>query len=233
MSPIVFEARRTLRDVPLLVLWLGLAGLGVAQAVASGGELPATLILAPFLAIYVAASDTAAGLRSGRFDFLLSRGPDLQHWCLVRLALAVAVGVTTAGLPLLFSSGPAHGSWAREALGWLGVVLYWSALGLLLGLRVSGAAAVAFMLAMNVAVLWWLLAGAALILGTVALPPFWGWVNKTLLLLVLPEPAVQGGKLLPSLGSTGALLRGLLAAMLVVVTLWRAARREMPVREEG
>ncbi len=222
-----------LRDRPLLLLWLGLLALGLVQAMASGGELPGTLFLAPFLAMYVAASDTAASLRSGRFDVLLSRGPSLEHWCVVRFTLAVVVGVTTVGLPLLVSWGTAHVSWGREGLGWLAVVLYWSALGLLLGLRVSGAAAIAFMLAVNVAVVWWLLAGVGLLFKTPVAPPLVRWVNTTLFLLSYPEPAVHGGRLVPSLGSTGALLRGLLAVMLVLVSLWRAAFREIPVREEG
>lgn len=157
--------RQWLRSPVDVAAFATCAALGVANSWLSGEARGALPFLAPLVAAYLAAGDTAQSLRLGRYDLLVSRGPQLGLWVSARVVLS-ALG----GLVVLLShlAVPAlQGSYAPGKLvAWALVVVYWAALGGLLGLRLSGAGVVVLMLASMGLGVWWVWKGFASTFGT-------------------------------------------------------------------
>jgi len=126
----------------------------------------AMIFLAPLVAAWVAAGDTAANARLGRLDLVCSRGPSFAALAGVRFALGILAGT---GVVLAATLLPA---WAGEdprlVLEWLGVVVYWAAVASWLGQWVSGAGMVLLPIATTVLSSWWVMAGAMRVLGVPA-----------------------------------------------------------------
>lgn len=230
MTPLTFEIRRLGRRSSVVASW---AALGVVTFLASGGaEASGMVLFSPFLAAFLGALEAAEGRRAGRFDLLLSRGPRIESWVLVRWLLASLAGTTVLAAHLLpeVLSGPSRWTsiWA-----WLAVVVYWAALGTLLGGWVSGAAVVASMLVLMAATVWWIFGGCMLILDVLPTANPWGTLHRALVVLLVPSPPAEFDPPVLPIAGFWRILHGPLAALCLGLALLAARRWELPGRSEG
>lgn len=233
MKALGFTVRQWFRSPVDVAAFAVCTALGVANSWFSGGEAQGAMpFLAPLVAAYIAAGDTAQNLRLGRFDLLLSRGPQLGLWVAARMVLGALGGLVVLsshlGVPAL------QGSYAAGKLfAWALVVLYWAALGGLLGLRISGAGVVVLMLASSGLGIWWVWKGFA---STLGLPPQEAGTFVPNLLawgLLVPAPFHELPVLGPPPPPWWSTLHGL-GALAAWGGSWLASQRwQLPGREEG
>lgn len=228
MNCFAFELRRWFRHFTFVATFLALVVLGGVMSWLNPE--PAMPFFAPLFAVFVAAGDTAQGLRRGCWDFLVSRGPSLQSWLMTRFALAVSVGnlLLVAHLGAGVASGSAS---AAQGLAWVNTLLYWSGAGVALGFWLSGAAAVTLAVLTTALSNWWMLSGCLWLTGVPAqeLP----WLSKGLVALFGIVPVGElPSRLGPSRWGWEA-LRLLAALGFLVLALRQATRRPLFVREEG
>jgi hypothetical protein len=230
MSLFQFEARRLLRQRVFLLTFVAIVGLGVVQTALDSAEPGAMIFLAPLVAAWVAAGDTAANARLGRLDLVCSRGPSFAALAGVRFALGILAGT---GVVLAATLLPA---WAGEdphlVLEWLGVVVYWAAVASWLGQWVSGAGMVLLPIATTVLSSWWVMAGAMRVLGVPAAQDPAVYVTVPLVRLgsTVPADLMEPMLILPA-GVSWVVWP--LAAAALAGGLAAAQRRQFLVREEG
>lgn len=226
MNCVLFDIIRWLRHPAFLATWSSLVVLGGVMSWLNPE--PAMPFFAPLFAVFMAAGDTAEGLRRGSWDFLLSRGPSVQRWLGARFALAVAASaiLLAAHLGAGVASGATSGG---QALAWLTTLVYWAGVGVLVGFWLSGAAAVTLALCGTALSIWWVLSGCLWLTGLPAreLP----WVSHGIVALLAGWPGIElSSRLGPTTWAWEAfhLLAGL--AMLAFAT-WHGSRRPLLARE--
>lgn len=228
MNCFAFELRRWFRHFTFLATLLALAVLGGVMSWLNPE--PAMSFFAPLFAVFMAAGDTAQGLRRGCWDFLASRGPSLQSWLMARFALAVSVG--TLLLAAHLGAGVASGSVsAGRGLAWVNTLLYWSGAGVAVGFWLSGAAAVTLAVFTTALSTWWVVSGCLWLTGVPAqeLP----WLSKGLVALFAIVPVAEVSSRLGSNNWAWEALRLLAALVFLLFAVWHAPRRPLLVREEG
>ncbi len=230
MRVLVFEARRLGREAGFVGLAAVLHLASLIQSILDGGEPAGTVLFAPFLAVWVAAGDTAANARGGRLDFVVTRGPTLPGLQLARFLLGWSCGTTLLAASTL--TLVVRGQYLEYSLEYLGLVGYWAAVGALLGQRVSAAATLLLAVTSSALALWWHGAGAMLLLGQ--LPGDWPAVLVTAVLQFI-GCAIPFGRLswLASLPAFLAWLPWLLAPVVLALAVKAARRRQLPAQEEG
>ncbi len=224
-----FEFSRVGRQYAVFAVWLALAAVAVVELANVPDRLPAMVRLWPLPVVYIAGWALADDLRHGAFDVLVSRGVPLPQLLIVRFALAASLGVLTLAaisLPIVVGGGPAR----ALVLDLISVVVYWAALGAVLGFFVSSGALAALALIGGFAELWWATGGCVWLTGDL---PSVGGRGLVTFLLHLASPFVARDLPLVSEVFRWELLR-MVGAAAVLLTGYRAlSRRSLLVAEEG
>lgn len=226
MSLFLFEARRLRRDIGFVTVLAGLLGSSVAVSLLDPEEPPLACMLLPLAVTWVAAYDLGISLRTGRLDVVLSRGVSLPSVVATRFALAASLGA--AALFAVLAPGWAHGSWDWEgAADSLLLQVYAAAAGAVLGLFVSGAAAVLLAVGTSSVAVWWSLSGCAWLTGRPAFEPPWNRVTMWIHLVADVLAPLDEWASLTGYGRSLDWLRLPLAALLLIGGLLAAHRLDV------
>jgi hypothetical protein len=224
-----FELSRLSRQYAVFAAWLALAVVAVVELVNLPDRLPSMVRLWPLPVIYIAGWALADDLRRGALDVLVSRGVSLPQLLMVRIVLAASLGVltlTAISLPVLAGGGADR----ALALDMITVVVYWAALGAVLGFFSSSGALVALALVGGVAEAWWASFGCGWLTGDL---PSVGWRGLVTFLLHLASPFVARDVPLVSEVFRWESLRIVAAAAVLLAGYGVLSRRSLFGAEEG
>lgn len=229
MMLFVFEARRLFRKPSFVAVFTVFVMIGLEQAVMDRAEPPSFFLFLPLLVAWVGASDLAGDLRGGRLDPIFSRGTRPSRLLVVRVLLAVVVGVATTGVLTAPAALTGNIPW-RETGDVLARVVYWGALSVLLGLVASAAGVMLLATLISALVVWWGADGCLVLTGASPTESPWN-------VLTFASHIVGSFFPLPFRDNQATsfleLVRLPLAILwLSVACLW-ADRRDLHVREEG
>jgi|YNPBryunderm2012_1023409.scaffolds.fasta_scaffold07336_2 hypothetical protein len=228
MSCLLFDLRRWLRHPGLVATWLSLVVLGgVLSWLDPESAMP---FFAPLLAVFLAAADTAEGLRRGAWDFLVSRGPAIERWLTARFGFAVAASAVVLAAHL-GANVAAGGTSPKEVFAWVATMVYWAGVGVAVSFWLPAAAAVTLAVLTTVLGSWWVLSGCLWLTGLPAqeVP----WLSKGIMTALTVWPVGGVPELLGTTSWGWEAVRLLGGLALLALAARHAARRPLLPREEG